>query len=233
MLACVLGLAFVISGCSSSSSPAATTTPTTQTTVNISGKTITDDDPLTPLADVTIKGFYSDTDVTSSVTSAADGSFTLPVTINKAVSAQASKLTYATLNTAKRAFPASIDAGNIELVTVSDVNLLISGVFGEGLTLNQFAWLAVDVVNEATQDDVAGVTITVTGVAPVAIAYLDCSGLNASQISTVVDENPCDKPVAYLAYFDVGSTEVTVSIGSDSELIPVRRGEVSYHEFEQ
>lgn len=234
VFACVLTLAFAFSGCGGGGGSTATTPPAS-TTVNITGKTIIDDDPLTPLADVTIKGFYSDTDTTSSVTSATDGSFTLPVEINKAVSAQTSKPpTYATLNLAKRAFPASINAGNIELVTVSDVNLAIEFAFGEGITLNGFAWLAVDVVNEATGDDVAGVTITVTGAAPVALGYLDCSGLNASQTETVVDLNPCEnRAAAYIAYFDVESTEVTISDGLDSEIIPVRRGQVSFHEFEQ
>jgi len=185
-------------------------------------------------AGVKVEGIYSDTNpLNPEIVTVAGGVFNLEVLKNTAVSMRASKNGFATLNSAKEALSVDVMGADFELPNTTEAEGAISDAFGAGPTLPGQAWLAVNVVDGFTGDDVAGIAISVTGAAGTFV-YTDCAGIGTGALVTVVDANPCDRGGAmYFAYFDTDSTEVTVSDGTSSQLAPVRRGEVTFLEFEQ
>lgn len=227
-LACITGLVFILSACSSDDAAQVIA----DEFVNISG-TITTSIPGDEVG-VAVKGIYSDNDpLNPSTTTGAGGVFSLPVLKNRAVSVQASKAGFATLNSAKEEFSVNEPGANAELPTTAEAEGAILTAFGAGPTLAGQAWLAVDVLDANTGDDIAGIAISTTGT-PVGVVFTTCTGGDSGLAVTVVDDVPCnrDGPM-YFAYFDTDSTEVTVSDGTTQQLAPVRRGEVTFLEFEQ
>ena len=230
-IGCLLGITFVLSGCGSSSSTPAATTPTTPaTTYTASGK-ITDSLDL-PLANVTVKAIYTDTDPTNpSTMTAPDGTYTLTLDGSKTVSLQASLSGYVTTNTIRRPVDANATGVDIDLVTPEQAQSAITTVFGLNAPLFvNHAWLAIDVTNNGV--DVGGATIESDAFAE---AFLDCNG-DDSLLN--VTTGPCpsdDRAAAYIGWFNV-SKEITVTIGGtvipDSEIAPVRLGEITIHEFD-
>jgi hypothetical protein len=153
---------------------------------------------------------------------------------NTAVSFQATKGGFATLNSAKEALSVDVTDADFDLPTTAEVEGAITTAdLGDGTTLLPgFAWLAVN-VNDVNGEDVPGVSISTTGTT-VDVVYTDCTGIDSTFMVTVVDAIPCNRggPM-YMAYFDTDSTEVTVSDGISSQLAPARRGQVTFLEFEQ
>jgi hypothetical protein len=222
---------FVLSACSSDDAAQAIA----DEFVALSGKISSSNNPA-PAGEegVTVKGIYSDNNpLNTSTTTGADGSFSLDVLKNMAVSLQASKGGFATLNSAKEALSVGVNDADFELPTNAEVEDAIFTAFGAGPTLAGQAWLAVNVVDGNTGDDVPGVAIS-TIVTPDGYLYTDCNGNNSGLLVTVVDANPCnrDGPM-YFAFYSTDSIEVTVSDGTTQQLAPVRRGEVTFLEFEQ
>ena len=185
----------------------------------------------TGLGGVTVKGIYSDNDpLNPSTTTATDGTFSLTLLKNIAVSLQASATNYVTLNSAKEALNADESGLEIDLPTTAEAQQVITDAFGAGPTLAGYAWVAVNVV-DGSDNEVNGVTISVTG-SPVDTAATDCNGNDSGDVVTIA---PCPTrggPM-YFAYYDTNSAEVTVTAGADSQVAPVRRGEVTFLEFVQ
>ena len=223
IIASVLGIAVILSGCGGGDD-AAVFVP--QEFYTISGQVTNDS---SPEADVTVKGIYSDgSPLNPSTTTLVDGTFSIEVLKNTPVSAQVSKSGFATLNSAKEALSVNESGVDIELVTSSDAEAAVAAAFS-GPELADVAWLAVNVVDSADVQ-VNGVTISTTG-SPADTAATLCDGIGSSGDVTIAPCPSRDGPM-YFAYFDIDSTEVTVTAGSDSQLAPVRRGEVTFLEFE-
>ena len=139
------------------------------------------------------------------------------------------------MNSEKLALTTDITDFNEDLPTQTEAQDAITAAFGPGPTLSGQAWLAVNVIDTNTDAEIAGVTFTITGTpAATDVVYTNCDSLDSGGTVTVVDAIPCDRggPM-YFAYFDTDSSEVTVSDGVSSKLAPVRRGEVTFLEFEQ
>jgi hypothetical protein len=229
-IGCLLGITFVLSGCGGgSSSPAATpTTPTTPTaTITISGKVTSED--VNPEANVMVKAFYSDTDPTNPFTmTATDGTYSLTVESNKAASVQWSKSGFVSLNSEKAASSVNITDGDQDMLTPTQVEQVIDVALGGSTTpLGNKAWLVV-FVTDAMDTEIGGVVITSNADVEV---YPECDGADGNSKVTVA---PCvsDRPVMYIAYFDAAA-EVSVSAVGDTQIAPVRMGEVTFLEFEQ
>jgi hypothetical protein len=224
ILASALGAVFVLSSCGGSGDDVAQLVA--QEFYVISGQVTNGS---SPEADVTVKGIYSDgSPLNPSTTTLDDGTFSIEVLKNTPVSAQVSKSGFATLNSAKEALNANESGFDVELVTTVDAEAVIAEVF-PGPTLAGNAWLVAKVVDN-TDEEVSGITISTTG-SPVDTAATDCNGNDSSGDVTIAPCPSRDGPM-YLAYFDTDSIEVTVTAGSDSQLAPVRRGEVTFLEFE-
>jgi hypothetical protein len=227
ILAGITGVLFILTGCSSSDDAVQVIA---DEFVSISGKLTSSANPAGE-SGVTVKGIYSDGNILNpETTTDPAGVFSLDVLKNTAVSLQTSKSSFATLNSAKEALSVNETGLDIELVTSSDAESAIANVFS-GPILAGFAWLVVDVI-DSSDVQVNGVTISTTG-SPIDTAATACDGTDSGGNVTIAP--PCvpsrDGPM-YFAYFDIDSTEVTVTAGASSQLAPVRRGEVTFLEFE-
>lgn len=235
-LACITGFVFILSACSSDSDPApAPINPTTPTTVAVSGKINSEANPEPGPGepDVMVKGFYSETDPTNpSTTTAADGTFTLNVDSTKAVSIQLSKAGFSTLNFPKETVTANVTDADEYLPTVTEAQQVIDLALGASTTLlANKAWFVVD-VKDMNDNEVNGVSISANP-APDVEVYTKCDGTDS--LGNVTTGAPCpgDRPVMYLAYYDAAPGEVTVTVGADTETVPVRMGQISIADFEQ
>ena len=226
ILAGITGVLFVLTSCSSSDDAVQIIA---DEFISISGKLTSTANPLGE-SGVTVKGIYSDGNILNpETTTDSAGVFSLDVLKNTAVSLQTSKSSFATLNSAKEALSVNETGLDIELVTSSDAEAAIANVF-PGPTLAGFAWLVVDVI-DSSDVQVNGVTISTTGTT-IDTAATACDGTDSGGNVTIA---PCPTrggPM-YFAYFDIDSTEVTVTAGASSQLAPVRRGEVTALEFVQ
>lgn len=215
-----------LSGCSSSSSPAATNT------VAISGKIITTNSPVGE-AGVTVKGIYSDTDPANpSTTSAADGAYTLTVESGKAVSVQMSKPGLVTFNSQKVALTANITDGDEDIPTVLEAEAVIDLALGASTTpLANKAWFVVT-ITDAAGDELNGISISSIP-APDVEVYAACDGTDS--LLNTTSGAPCnpERPVMYIAYFDAAPGDISVTAIGETQIAPVRMGEITVLDFEQ
>ena len=224
-MALVAGLA----GCSSSDSG------TTPNTVTISGKISSDVNPA-PAGEggVAVRGIYTDTDPgNTSTTSEADGTYSLTVEANKAVSVQLEKAGFAILNSQKVALTANVTDGDEDLVSDANAQIAIDLALGANTTLlANKAWLAID-VTDALGEEVNGVSISATP-APDVEVYTECDGTDS--LGNVTTGAPCAPgrvSVMYLAYYDTAPGDVTVTANGDTQIAPVRMGQITGLDFEQ
>lgn len=235
-LACISGLVFMLSACSSDD--AAQTIADEflgEEFVELKGK-ITSSENSGGENDVAVKGIYSDGNLLNAETVTANGgTFTLSVLKNTPVSVQASKTDFATLNSARTSFSANSAGFKLEMTTTALADAMIDQAFQATLTLDGGqAWLAVNVVDNAgTEVDGAVITMTSIPANMVDEAALDCDGIASAGVTTIYP--PCiterDGPM-YLAYFSA-DTEVTVTVDGVAapQTAPVRVGQVTYLEF--
>lgn len=228
VLACIFGSVFMLSACSSSSSDSGTAPQT----VAISGKVISQASPAGEQG-VQVKGFYSDSDPANPSTStAADGTYSLTVEANKAVSVQMSKAGFATFNFQKVALTANITDGDEEMVDQDLVQAVIDAALGGSTTLIQNkAWFVVTVTN-ANDNEIAGVSITASP-APDIEVYTECDGTESPGDFTTANCNPGREGVQYIAYYDAAPGDITVTAIGQTQVVPVRMGEISVLDFEQ
>ncbi len=230
IMACMFGLAFILNGCGGSSG-GAVDDAIGDLTVTISG-TITDVNG-TAVAGVAVEGVYVTPGglLNPTTTTAANGTFTLPVIKNDAVYLRGTKTGHVTMNSAKVAYSANQTSFDVTLPTTTEAQDVISAAF-PGVLLGPFAWLAVDVVDMNTGDGMSGLTIMPIP-APTADAHTDCDGSNGGSMTTVA---PCVAPdrqaPMYLAYYGAAA-EVIVNVSSGAAgTAPMAVGEITYLEFE-
>ena len=231
-MACALVVLAGLSACSSSDSTPAVNPANTTT---VSGKISTDANP-PPDGEpgVTVKGIYSDTDPANpSTTTAADGTFTLTVDTTKAVSIQISKSGYATLNFEKTTITAPItDADEDGYPTTTMVQQVINAALAPAsIALADKSWFVVQ-VTDALGDDLGGVSIA-SNPAPDVEVYVDCDGSEAVGGATVACPPGSARGVMYLAYFDAAPGDISVMAIGETQVAPVRMGEISVFDFEQ
>ena len=91
------------------------------------------------------------------------------------------------------------------------------------------AWLVVDIEDE-NGDEVNGQTITST-ISPADEVYTECDGAD-SGLTATTGPCPSGRPSPmYIAYFDA-AVEANITVGSETQLAPIRMGEITYLEFE-
>ena len=198
--------------------------------VTVSGKITSSANPSGEQG-VSVKGIYGTVlGETSPETTDATGVYSLVVLKDTPVSLQASKAGFVTLNSAKVTLSANEDNFNVEMVSSTDAEAAINQVF-PGQTVAGSAWLVVNVVDSGDVE-IGGVTISTTGT-PTDTAATNCDGTDSNGDTTIASCIPDRDGPMYFAYFDTDSAEITVTAGTDSQLAPIRRGQVTFLEFVQ
>ena len=229
----VLALAFVLTGCSSSSSPTATTPPPTiPPTVSVGGTVTTES--VNPAENVTVTGKYSDTDMTPVATTDMLGKYSLDISTSKAVWLNFAKAGLATLNSEKSTLTTDINDADIDMPTTVQAQQLIDVLFGGGNPLGNVAWLVID-VEDVNGNDLGGVSISSTP-GPDAEVYVDCN--NADSLGNVTIACPPNtQEVMYIAYFTGFPVDASVTASgagvSDTKFAPLRQGQITFIDFEQ
>lgn len=230
MLACSLGLVFVLAGCSSDDAAQVIA----DEFVTVSGRT--NDVNGTALAAVNIEGVYSDpgSPLNPDDDSGATGSFSLQLLKNTAFYLRATKDTFASMNSARLSLSANEPGLVLDMPTEEQAQIVIDTAFGAGtLLLVNHAWLVVDVVDAFDGEEELNNKAVISSVAATGQVYTDCSG-NDSRL-LVTTGAPCgvdgrDGPM-YIAYFDT-TAEIDVTVDSVKQRAPIRMGEITYLEFE-
>ena len=228
ILASVFSSAFILSACSSSSDDAAQII--LDEFVTVSGKITDMNDGI--LSGVAIEGVYTDPGglLNPSTKSDASGNFSLQVLKGDAFYLRGTIATYATMNSAKGALSVDEVGFDIGIPTETEAQDVINLVFTDVTpNLADKAWLVVDVVTAANGDDVSGQTITAAST-PDAEVYPDCDGAPTSG-PTIAGCTDRSTPM-YMAYYDA-TIETTVTVGSETQTAVIRKGEITYLEFEQ
>lgn len=91
------------------------------------------------------------------------------------------------------------------------------------------AWLVVD-IEDTNGDGVIGQTITST-ISTADEVYTECDGTDIGATATT---GPCPsgrQSPMYIAYFDAAG-EANITVGSETQIAPIRMGEITYLEFE-
>ncbi|MBT8134477.1 MAG: hypothetical protein KJO03_08200 [Gammaproteobacteria bacterium] len=223
-----LGAAAILSGCGGSSDDTAQFVP--QEFVSISGKISNLNDTGEP--DIFVEGVYSSPGDSLNPTTSTDssGNFSLDVLKGDAVFLRATKDSFATINSAKSALNVNVSGLDIGMPTGDEAQSVIDTAFGADTTpLENVAWLVVDIEDE-NGDEVSGQTITST-VSPADELYTECDGTDSGLTATT---GPCPsgrQSPMYIAYFNA-AVEANITVGSETQLAPIRMGEITYLEYE-
>ena len=227
ILASALGSALILPGCGGDD---AATTFVAQEFVSISGKISNLNDTGEP--DIFVEGVYSSPGDPLNPTTATDssGDFSLQVLKNDAVFLRATKDSFATINSAKTPLNVNVSGLDIGMPTGAEAQSVIDTAFGADTTLlENVAWLVVDIEDE-NGEAVVGKTIIST-VSPTDEVYTECDGADSGATATT---GPCPggRPSPMdIAYFDA-AVEVNITVGSETQVAPIRMGEITYLEFE-
>ena len=228
ILASALGSALILTGCGGGDDAA--TTFVAQEFVSISGKISNLNDTGEP--DIFVEGVYSSPGDPLNPTTSTDsnGDFSLDVLKGDAVFLRATKDSFATINSAKSPLNVNVSGLDIGMPTGAEAQSVIDTAFGADTTLlENVAWLVVDIEDE-NGDGVVGETIKST-VSPADEVYTECDGTDSGATATT---GPCSggrpSPM-YIAYFDADG-EANITVGSETQLAPIRMGEITYLEYE-
>ena len=228
ILASALGSALILTGCGGGDDAA--TTFVAQEFVSISGKISNLNDTGEP--DIFVEGVYSSPGDPLNPTTATDssGDFSLQVLKNDAVFLRATKDSFATINSAKTPLNVNVSGLDIGMPTGAEAQSVIDAAFSSTTPpLVNHAWLVVDIEDE-NGEAVVGETIT-SSVSPTDAVYTDCNGADSNTTATT---GPCPggrpSPM-YIAYFDA-AVEANITVGSETQLAPIRMGEITYLEYE-
>ncbi len=228
IIASVLGITVILSGCGGGGDDATQLVP--QEFYTISGKISNLNDTGEP--GVVVEGVYSSPGDVLNPTTTTDssGDFSLQVLKNDAVFLRATKDSFATINSAKAPLNVNVSGLDIGMPTGDEAQFVIDTAFDTDTTLlENVAWLVVD-IEDANGDGVVGETITST-ISPADEVYTDCGGAD-SGLTTTMGPCPSGRPSPmYIAYFDAAG-EANITVGSETQLAPIRMGEITYLEFE-
>jgi mono/diheme cytochrome c family protein len=198
--------------------------------VTISGKITNLNDAGEP--DVQVEGVYTTPGGTLNPTENTDsnGNFSLSVLKNDPVFLQATKSGFVTLNSQKAALNTNVTGLDIGLPTESQAQDVIDIAFTTMPVLQNHAWLVVD-IEDSNGDGVSGQTISISNATAADMVYTECDGTDGGATSTT---GPCpsgrSSPM-YLAYFNA-SSDATVTVGSETQIAPIRMGEITALEYE-
>lgn len=230
ILASALSSALILTGCGSSGSDEVAQF-VADLEVTVSGKITNLNDTAEP--GVVVEGIYSNPGdlLNPSITTDSSGIFSLDVLKNEAVYLRATKDTFASINSQKAALSSDVTDLDIGMPTETQAQLSIDAALGFNTTLlANKAWLVVEIVN-VNDEQVNNITVT-SNPAPAAWVYTLCDGKDSGL--TVTNDAPCsgdrDGPM-YLAYFD-SPTEASVTVGNETQIAPIRMGEITGLEFE-
>lgn len=233
VLACALGLFFLISGCSSSDDAAQVINEVIDDeTVVVSGTIRNVSDVIE--SGVEVEAVYSDPgDALNPKTTTNDNiteNFSLSVLKDTRFFLRATKDTFATINSEKGATSANVTGLDIGIPTVTEAQQVIDLALGEGniLALEDRAWLVVDVEDE-NGDQVSGQTVT-TSVTPEGFIYTDCDGFDSGITTTSACGDNRPGPM-YIAYFGAAG-DTSVAVAGETKIAPLRMGEVTFLDFE-
>lgn len=180
---------------------------------------------------VTVRSFVLTSPATDSqesvATSNTSGVYSIDVPENADIYFELSNAGFATLNTQFNLFADDTSGIDADLLSTGEANDVLDTAFmGMMFTLPDRAWLIVDVENSAG-DEVDGATIT-TAPAAVGGGALNCDGtLTGGDITTAIPVcDPARTGPMYVAYFDA-DVEVTITVGTQALVAPVRVGEFS------
>jgi mono/diheme cytochrome c family protein len=228
ILASALGSALILTGCGGGDDAA--TTFVAQEFVSISGKISNLNDTGEP--DIFVEGVYSSPGDPLNPTTSTDsnGDFSLDVLKGDAVFLRATKDSFATINSAKSPLNVNVSGLDIGMPTGAEAQSVIDAAFSSTTPpLVNHAWLVVDIEDE-NGEAVVGETIT-SSVLPADEVYTDCNGADSGATATT---GPCPggrpSPM-YIAYFDA-AVEANITVGSETQLAPIRMGEITYLEYE-
>lgn len=235
-LASALASSLILTGCGSSSSDTANNAVNNATSA-ISG-TITDDSNTTTpnalLPGVMVECIYTGSLPCSSNSTDTSGNYSVTVLNSTDFYLRASKSSYITLNSAVLNVSANDTGNDLGLIDASDATDLLTAAFSDNtLTLSSAAWLVVDVV-DTTGSRITGKVVTASVAADTAV-YPDCATAQpTSPVATATTDctGVADPVPAYMAKYSTPS-EVTVTVGSQTQRGFLATGEVLYMEFEQ
>jgi len=230
-LASTLCAAVILSGCGGGSDGGGDTpTVVAEEFISISGKITNIDDTGEP--GVAIEGVYSSPGdlLNPRTTTDTNGDFALSgVVKGEAVFLRATKDNFATINSAKTPFNVNITGLYIGMPTGEQAQSVIDDAFTAMPVLQNHAWLVVDVEDD-NGDSVGGETVAST-ITPADQVYTDCDGAdNAASVTTGPFSGDRPGPM-YIAYFDAAG-EAAITVGSEMQTAPIRKGEITYLEFE-
>ena len=228
---CITGAVLILSACSSDDAAQAIA----DEFVSISGQITSSANPVAGEESVTVKGIYSDNNpLNPSTNSGPDGRYSLSVLKNTAVSVQMSKATFATFNFQKAALAVNITDGDEDLVTELEAQAVLDlALAASPQNLADKAWFVAN-VTDANGDDINAESFAVNPVPDVEV-YLLCDGTDSTLNAT--SDAPCapgERAVMYLAYYDAAPAgEVSVTAIGQTQVAPVRMGEITVFDFEQ
>lgn len=149
---------------------------------------------------------------------------------NDAVFLRATKDSFTTINSAKAPLNVNVSGLDIGMPTGDEAQSVIDTAFSPATTLlANKAWLVVD-IEDANGDEVNGQTIAST-ISVAAEVYTECNGTDSGATATT---GPCSSgrpSPMYIAYFDAAG-EANITVGSETQVAPIRMGEITYLEFE-
>lgn len=234
LLACGLGLVFLIAGCSSSDDAAQVINDVIgDETVRVSGTITNINNQIEP--GVEVEAVYVDPgDALNPKTTTDDNineNFSLLVLKNTPFFLRSNKSTFATLNSEKGATSVDITGLKVFIPTETEAQDVINLAFAsESPQLGNHAWLVVD-VEDQDGDQVSGQSFVITSSIPVADSvYTECDGTDQGSLTTVACQDR-NGPM-YIAYFDATDLLASVTLGSDTKVAPLRSGEITFLDFE-
>ncbi len=231
-LASTFSTALILSGCGGGGGDDATQV-VADLTVTISGQ-ITDLNDL-PLSGVAIEGIYNNPGdpLNPSTNSDASGNFSIELLKGDAVYLRATKATYTTINSGKWAYNTDESGFNFGIPLQAETQAVIDAAYGIGTAaLADKAWLVVDVVSATNGNEINNQSITVS-VTLEKNVYTACDGSDSGASATIAPPcNPSRPGPMYIAS-SVAAANVNVTVATETQTAVLRKGEITYLEFEQ
>ena len=225
LLASILGCSFLLYGCGGSDDAAQAiadefvTVSGTISNLNGTGESA-----------VNVEGVYTSPGglLNPSTTTDSSGNFSLSVLKGDPVYLQATKASFATINSQKGALDVNVSGLDIGMPTEIEAQAVINTALGASTTLlANKSWLVVD-IEDANGNEVSGQSVISTRT-PAHEVYTDCDGTDSG--NNVTFACPTRDAPMYIAYFDA-TVDSNIQVGTETQTAPLRMGEITALEFE-
>ena len=160
-------------------------------------------------------------------TTDSSGNFSLSVLKGDPVYLQATKDTFAIINSQKGALDASVSELDIRIPNEAEAKSFIDTAFSGTALLENHAWLIVD-IEYPNGAQVSGQSVSSTRTSMDRI-YTACDGADSEGNVTVACPPDREAPM-YIAYFDV-TGDSNIQVGTETQTAPLRQGEIAALEF--